>query len=324
MKHAYLIIANKNPAQLQLLINMIDDSRNDIYVLVDKKSKNFPNSFNSKKSNLYMLPRMCINWGDYTQIKAEMSLLKESQKHDRYDYFHLLSGQDLPLVNQDKIHEFFDENPNKEFISYNKMVKTNLFQFVSIKIRDKIKKRKHKFLSVYKTSTMISARRRKHFFKNKYRNNNALFILYRKIENNILFLFPSNYNIGFSSQWFSIDRNLANSLINSERTITNQYKNGVLVDEVFLPTFINENKEFKDKVFLKKSVKDRDFRLTGNLRYINWTSKSLTNGSPEIIRYKDYGKLCEARKKGFLFARKFDESKDSAIIKKIYNDILNS
>lgn len=36
MKHAYLIIANKNPNQVQLLIDTLDDKRNDVYLLVDQ------------------------------------------------------------------------------------------------------------------------------------------------------------------------------------------------------------------------------------------------------------------------------------------------
>lgn len=37
-KHAYLIIANRNPGQLQTLLTLLDDSRNDIYLLVDRKA----------------------------------------------------------------------------------------------------------------------------------------------------------------------------------------------------------------------------------------------------------------------------------------------
>lgn len=38
-KHAYLIIANKNWRQVELLLNLIDDIRNDIYLMIDKKAK---------------------------------------------------------------------------------------------------------------------------------------------------------------------------------------------------------------------------------------------------------------------------------------------
>ena len=38
-RHAYLIIANRNPKQLTKLLKALDDCRNDIFVMIDKKSK---------------------------------------------------------------------------------------------------------------------------------------------------------------------------------------------------------------------------------------------------------------------------------------------
>ena len=38
MKHAYCILAHSQWNQLQLLIDAIDDSRNDIYLHIDKKA----------------------------------------------------------------------------------------------------------------------------------------------------------------------------------------------------------------------------------------------------------------------------------------------
>lgn len=37
MKHAYCILAHNNWEQLQLLLNCIDDDRNDIYLHIDVK-----------------------------------------------------------------------------------------------------------------------------------------------------------------------------------------------------------------------------------------------------------------------------------------------
>ena len=39
MKHAYMIIAHTNFQQLQTLIDLLDDERNDIYLHIDKKAK---------------------------------------------------------------------------------------------------------------------------------------------------------------------------------------------------------------------------------------------------------------------------------------------
>ncbi|WP_217271814.1 beta-1,6-N-acetylglucosaminyltransferase, partial [Lactobacillus helveticus] len=111
-KHAYLIIANRNPNQLNLLLKTIDDSRNDIYLLIDKKSiNNFNRIFKPRYSILTMVDPLNIFWGDYSLISAELRLFSVA-KSGNYDYYHLLSGLDLPLVNQDIIHSFFDKYPN--------------------------------------------------------------------------------------------------------------------------------------------------------------------------------------------------------------------
>ncbi len=38
-KHAYLIMAHDNFEQLKILLDLIDDYRNDIYLHIDKKLK---------------------------------------------------------------------------------------------------------------------------------------------------------------------------------------------------------------------------------------------------------------------------------------------
>lgn len=40
-------------------------------------------------------------------------------KHGPYAYYHLLSGQDLPIKSQDYIHQFFEEHQGKEFVGIN-------------------------------------------------------------------------------------------------------------------------------------------------------------------------------------------------------------
>ena len=40
-RHAYLIIAHTQFGQLKKLLRMLDDGRNDIYVHIDSKAKDF-------------------------------------------------------------------------------------------------------------------------------------------------------------------------------------------------------------------------------------------------------------------------------------------
>jgi hypothetical protein len=330
MKHAYLIIANKNPKQIQMLIDMLDDVRNDIFIMVDKKATTFPNHFTSTKSNVYMVPRINIYWGNYSQIAAEMALFKYSHNINKYAYYHLLSGQDLPLANQDTIHEFFDSHPNQEFIGYNKVIKTSNSQYFKIKIRDKIrirdKKRqnKHRFLVRYKPTTLLLVRLYPHFLSNNYRDKNLFLNIYRRIEMNLFCMLPhkKNDNVDFASQWLSIDNDLIETIIKNEDEIHSTFSRGVLVDEMFIPTFINMHKEFLPRVYYHKRLRDRTLKLRGNLRYINWNEKK-PKGSPEVITMEDYPNIKLAAEKGYLFARKFDINKDANIINKIYSQVLN-
>lgn len=120
-KHAYLVIAHNNFQQLEFLLSLLDDEKNDIFLLIDKKSEISASVLKSlnescNKSIFTLVERVKINWGGYSQIKAELILLKAAV-HNNYSYYHLISGSDLPLFSQDYIHEFFDKNPNKIFLS---------------------------------------------------------------------------------------------------------------------------------------------------------------------------------------------------------------
>lgn len=120
MKHAYLIIAHNEPLILKTLISLIDDKRNDIFLLIDSRSNLIPQNINisPRYSSLYYCNRVPIYWGDYSQIQAEMLLFETAFKHGPYTYYHLLSGVCLPIKSQDYIHDFLDKNNGKEFVGF--------------------------------------------------------------------------------------------------------------------------------------------------------------------------------------------------------------
>ena len=108
-RHAYLIMAHNNPYTLSRLLELLDDARNDIYIHVDLKSKNFPiNELKNKvkASNIIFIPRKKVGWGGYSMIDAEIRLI-ECAANGKYMYYHLISGVDLPLKTQDYIVDFF-------------------------------------------------------------------------------------------------------------------------------------------------------------------------------------------------------------------------
>ena len=118
MKHAFLIIAHNNWWQLKKLIECLDSDTHDIYVHVDKKSKDFDESYfkNSvTKSSLKFYREFEVYWGGFSQVQVEMFLFKQAYTNG-YDYYHIISGADLPLKNNEEIDSFFEKNKGKEFI----------------------------------------------------------------------------------------------------------------------------------------------------------------------------------------------------------------
>ena len=68
---------------LENLILLLDDSRNDIYVHIDSKVRNFDFKYYEqllKKSNIYFIERKNIRWGHVSQIYCQISLIKNAIK----------------------------------------------------------------------------------------------------------------------------------------------------------------------------------------------------------------------------------------------------
>lgn len=120
-KHAYCIIAHNEPEVLKTLVTLIDDIRNDIFLMVDKKTDiSIFEGIKPQYSRLFLAPRIDIRWGGQSQIKAELEIFGCAVKNGPYKIYHLLSGVDLPIKSQDYIHTFIEEHPNTEFVGFAK------------------------------------------------------------------------------------------------------------------------------------------------------------------------------------------------------------
>ena len=115
MRHAYLIIAHNEFELLQILVSALDASWADIYVHIDKKCKSLP-VLHTEHSRLDVFSEVDVRWGDYSQIECEYALFERASSKGRYDYYHILSGVDLPIKSNQYIYDFFEANKGKEFI----------------------------------------------------------------------------------------------------------------------------------------------------------------------------------------------------------------
>lgn len=73
-KHAYLIASNNNFSVLEACIDLLDDKRNDLYLLFDKKSNvstTYKDSLiqRANHSKVTVLNDVVINWGDGHKLR---------------------------------------------------------------------------------------------------------------------------------------------------------------------------------------------------------------------------------------------------------------
>lgn len=287
MKHAYLIIAHNQIELLKTLIMCLDYSENDIYIHLDKKWDIPDTSVLTsipKKSNIYILEnRINVKWGSFSQIECELQLLKTATKK-KYQYYHLMSGVDLPLKSQEEIHKFFDENSGTEFVNFD-----------SEKIDPKAYKRVSKYNFFHPMSKNI-------FVKCAYHISMLLQFAVDR---------GKKYNIEFQkgANWFIITDDLARYVVSQEEKIKTIFKHTNCADELFLQTLVINSK------FAEKLSPDNFCCNYETIQYcIDWK-----RGSPYIFRLSDYDYLINSN---MCFARKFDWNIDKDIIKKIKNHIL--
>ena len=284
-KHAYLILAHENPGQLLDLFRMLDHPRNDIFVHLDRKSSFRPEDFSGccRHSALHFIePRISVHWGGISIMRAELALLRAATP-GHYAYYHLLSGQDLPIKSQDEIHAFFDANPDREFL--------NLWRFKSHT------QNRFRYFTLFPEGAGS-------FLPNLANNivKGILMALHIQINRGIEF--------HFASQWFSISHPCAEYVLSQEAWLEKVFKHTNTADEVFLATVIC-NSPFRERLYdATAHVQNEDIYNLASMRFIDWTrGKSVRH--PWVFRFQDKDLLESVP---HLWARKFDERVDAGII----------
>lgn len=302
-KHAYLIIAHNNWENLKILVQLLDDIRNDIYLHIDKNAAGFDaEQFLSliKYSKIKIYSEIKVHWGGYSMIQCELLLLKKSISHE-YQYYHIMSGADLPIKTQDDIHEFFQKNAGYEFIHFEpeEYIKNN----ASIKRRVSL----YHLLQEYRRG-----------FSSPYFN--CLFTFAEKVLLAIQVFVHINrwkdsIQLRYGSNWVSITHKLAVYLIEKEAVIQKKFHKTSCADELFIQTLVF-NSEFQEKVYQP----DNNQHVTGNMRLIDWR-RGNHKGSPYTWHEEDFDEIMSS---GCLYARKFDYRTDSTIILNIAEKVKRS
>lgn len=223
-----------------------------------------------------------------------MQLLEAATHCNQYDYYHLLSGSCLPLVSQDRIHQFFDAHQGEEFLTFSE-------EGGYSKIYERV--RYHYHISKWTPR----------YTNNKF--SKLCIRFFRKFDILIQKLLKKDYwnacngdlTLKYGSNWFSITDELARYVLNHREWIRDSFQYSYLCDELFLHTLVFHS-PFYQNVYIKDPVHDIPDELQGNMCYINWW-----DGTPytwNISNDYDCQQLDIGIQLGHLFARKFDLSEE--------------
>ena len=298
MKHAYLIMAANEFEELLVLLKALDYEDNAIFLHIDKKAalsslqlKRFKQQVS--KADFYLAPRKKVSWGGRDMLECEFSLFSFARSVGPFDYYHLLSGKDLPLLSHKRISEFFEKNKGREFVEYKPIKEQEVWQRVQVW---------HAFPNVSAYRSVKSAPLK------------LIIRAYRKLERTLAkalkldFFKNTGLKLGFGSQWLSLDDFAVERILKKEKSIMKIFKHAIVADELFLQTFI-----LNDEVLKKRLYQDEKGR-PGNLRFIKIDEKK---SSPLVWKISDLKTLEKARNEGYLFSRKFDVAEDDEIVSSV-------
>lgn len=293
MRHGFLIIAHNQWWQLRELIKALDAEGHDLYIHVDKKAKDFNIAdFNgiTRYSPVYFFSEYEVFWGGFSQVQTELFLFEKSFQQ-KYDYYHLISGADLPIKSNREIDAFFEKNQGKEFILYDN---EKLQNDPEISRRTKY----YHYLQNYR-------RRYSQRWKNEFFTLCERISLVMQIILHVDRVKDLDWQIKYGSNWVSITNGLVAELLRQKEKIIKVFSCTNCADELFVQT-VAYNCGFKNNIYCPEDG------MTGNVRFIDWTRGK--NGNPYTFRSEDYQSLQMSKD---LFARKFSEIEDKGIILKV-------
>ena len=290
-RHAYLILAHHRFGQLRKLIELLDDERNDIFVHVDRKATEFnPSLWDGvcRQSELHFLEeRLDVRWGGVSIMRAELALLEVAVQCGEYDYYHLLSGMDLPIKSQDEIHRFFDSHSGTEFL--------NLWAC------DEGLESRFRYYTLFPEGEKKAVTR-------------VINHAFKKLQRAVGYRINRDVDFRYASQWFSITDSLARYVLSQRDRLERVFRHTTICDEIFLATLV-WGSPYREKLFVKEPAENQRTVNMSNMRFIDWTrGESIRH--PWTFRADDWDLLQSVP---HFWARKFDEQVDSEIIDRIYS-----
>lgn len=234
MKHAIMVIGHGDNADiLQATINHFDSDKIDFFVHWDKK---WPKpTLCAKDSQIIRVENtLRVRWGTDSQVRAEKLLFEAVKATSRkYDYVHLISATDMPLMTKDYFIDYFT---NELYLGFVKNVDDKVYRRLSWWYPSNInyRSRSHIGAVILKIVVLI----------------NRIFKVDRLSKHKDII-------VEKGCNWFSMKSKYLDTVLNYSNY--DVFKHTFLADEVYLQTIL---REYKPKTLFN----DNEMAA----RYIDW------------------------------------------------------
>lgn len=290
MRHAWLILTHGNFAILEKQLRFLDSENADFFIHVDAKADFDEERFSAvtERSRVTFVPRRRISWGHFAIAEAELELLRAAAP-GRYDYYHLLSGVDVPVKSRAYIEEYFTRAPGTNYVNFlaPEISRADLYRVMFYYPMQRYNIRKpavRRALRNFSTAVQLG------FGVDRTRR------------------LPDGFAFQKGAQWFSITHALAAYLLEKEDEIRGIFSDTYCPDEMFVQTEII-NSPFRDT--LPENAFCNDYASC--LRYVDWK-----RGNPYTFTDADLAELLSTPETA-LFARKFDYRSAPAVVDALFD-----
>ena len=254
MKIAFLILAHKNPKQLERLLRAMKHPAFDFYIHIDKKTAAEPFAYLFNEETVFPIHnRVKVYWAGWGTIQATINGFKEILPQ-QYDYINVMSAQDFPIKPADYIYQYINERKGQEFMSCES-------------VDDEWSEAASRVYKYHLINWQIPGRHRLENIINR--------ILPKR-------QYPLNHKIVGRANWFTITKDATKYLldtIDQHPEVVRYFKYCWGADEIIFPTILF-NSQYKE-------------RLVDNLMYVDWSGpktghpKILTTNDIEKLKRSD-------------------------------------
>jgi hypothetical protein len=275
MRIGCLILAHKNPGQLERMLKAIAHPAFDYYIHVDGKADQRPFEYlRGMDRVVFIRNRVSVGWGQYSLVQAQLNGLEEMLAQGDYRYVHVMSAQDFPIKPMVYIYDYLRAHEGTEFIT-------------CLRESDG-----HPW---WKVAALHAWQYNFHNWKipGKYRLQAVANVLLPRRKYPI-----KGHEVVGHSQWFTITSESARFMLDylqAHPQVVRFFRYVWGADELIFSTVVFNNPVFRD-------------RIQDNLFYIDW---SKGGASPKVLMQDDLPVLIGSDK---LFARKFEESVDAGVL----------